>query len=438
MKVHYPALLTLCALLIAMQTRATLPASSAPKAAQEPTRTVVLAQTSAAAVPNDAFASQFEKVWQTVRDHLYDRKMNGKDWEHIGETYRARLPEIKTREAFEALVNQMLEELHVSHTEYYTNDDIEYYMLPSVMHGDLEGNQVEQIGIMGHREGADYVVTGVMDGSPAAISGILDGDHLLSADGQPFTSAGSFRGKADTPVEITLRREGEATTRTVRVTPVKDNVLHAFLTATRKSARVIEVNGLRLGYVHLWTMAHMAFRDALENLALGKLHNTDGLILDLRDGYGGFPWGFGDVFYRPDIAWQEWSHGVEPHVRYTGYARPMVVLINGGTRSAKESFTYQFKTSHRAIIVGSRTAGAFLGAGSYKIGSDGLLELAVLGLRLDGNRLEGVGVTPDVAVPPAFSYTAQDTQLARAEQVLADAIHRQPPTHSNQQNVVAP
>src|SRR5579884_412103 len=385
----------------------------------------------------EIFRRDFDRIWQTVRDRLYDPKMNGVDWSHIGETYRARLGDVHTKAEFEALVNQMLAELHVSHTSFYTDDDIEFYMLPAVMRGDLQGNQVEHIGIMGRREGADYVVTAVMDESPAEKAGIQAGDHLLTADGEPFTSAGSFRGKEGRQVVIALHREGEATNRIVRVTPVRQNILRAFLEATEKSARVLHVGGKRLGYIHLWAMAHEAFSEALEQIVLGRLYNTDGLILDLRDGYGGHPWGFGDVFYRPDIAWEQQVPGRAPVVRHTGYNKPMAVLINGGTRSAKESFAYQFKISRRAIMVGSHTAGAFLGAGSFPIGKDGLLELAVLGLRLDGQRLEGVGVTPDVEVAPASAYTDRDSQLARAIQLLLNSTRQRPPARGLLRDVAA-
>jgi carboxyl-terminal processing protease len=460
MRTYYPALLALSALLVAArvapalggQTDRKTPVTSSkavafvgssptPNAQRltllvTPRKTVALVSRHADPEASVPYARDFDKVWQTVHDHLFDTNMNGKDWRHIGEVYRARLSDVKSREAFEDLVNRMLDELHVSHTEYYTSNDVEFYMLPAVMSGDLKGNQVEQIGVMGHRDGQGYVVAAVLDGSPAQAAGIQSGDRLLNADGSPFTSAGSFRGKAGTPVQITLRREGEAADRTVRVTPVKDNVLHAFLEATRKSARILDYDGLHLGYVHLWTMAHSAFKETLEELVLGRLYNADGLIVDMRDGYGGQPWGYGDVFYRPDVRWEEWYHGVRPYIRHTGYGKPIVLLVNGGTRSAKEAFTYQLKTSHRALIVGSRTAGAFLGAGSYPIGSDGLLELAVLGLRLDGNRLEGVGVTPDVVIAPAFPYTAFDRQLAGAQKALAETIRHQSPNQIEQRKVI--
>src|SRR5262249_36822206 len=108
--------------------------------------------------------------------------------------------------------------------------------------------------------------------------------------------------------------------------------------------------------------------------------------------------------------------------RRSGYDKPMVVLINGGTRSAKEHFACQFKKTGRATLVGTRTAGAFLGAGGFPVGKDGLLELAVGGLKLDGKRLEGGGVAPDIEVAPRDTYSAGDTQLARAREVLLAKI----------------
>jgi carboxyl-terminal processing protease len=160
----------------------------------------------------------------------------------------------------------------------------------------------------------------------------------------------------------------------------------------------------------------------LEQLVLGKLYDTDGLILDLRDGFGGRPFGYGNVFFQPDIIWESSVRGGTPIPQRIGYDKPMVVLINNGTRSAKEFFTYQFKKSKRGVVVGTTTAGAFLGAGSFSIHEEGLLELPVVGLRIDGIRLEGTGVAPDIAVEPVALYTDKDSQMARAKQVLLDLI----------------
>jgi carboxyl-terminal processing protease len=367
-------------------------------------------------------AAQFEKVCSSIQSRFYDKNLHGVDWKHICETYRARLGTAKTKTEFKALVNQMLEELHASHTSYVDDTDVEYSMLGAVMEQDLQGHKIAHIGLMGRPEGAEFVIKAVYDGGPAQKAGLMSGDHILSVDGKPFETAGSFKGKEGETTTVQYHREGNAAIQTVMVTPVKQNVVRAFLDATSQSARIFTVGNRKIGYVHLWTMGNEAFKTTLEQLVTGKLHDTDGLILDLRDGYGGSPFGYTDVFYRPDVAWEQQFHGSQAETRYTAYDKPMVVLINGGSRSAKEFFTYQLKKTKRATIVGTTTAGAFLGAGKVDIGPDGMLELAIVGLRVDGKRLEGPGVSPDVEVPIAHAYTDKDTQLLRGEEILIEKI----------------
>jgi carboxyl-terminal processing protease len=372
--------------------------------------------------PADTYRSDFDSVLRLVRDKFHDPNLNGVDWKKVGDDYREKLSEVKYKLDFELLVNRMLGELHASHAAYVTDDDVEFYMLPAVLRQDMTGHRVDHIGVMGAQEGAEYVVAGVLDGGPAEKAGIQSGDRLLTADGQPFRSAGSFRGKQGQPVQVQFRRPGEPSLRTVQVTPVKQNILRAFLDATESSARILNVGGKRVGYVHLWTMANESFRTALERLVERKLHETDGLILDLRDGYGGSPWNYADVFFRPDVTWEQSSRDAASSTRHTGYGKPMVVLINQGTRSAKEFFSYELKTSRRARLVGAKTAGAFLGAGAFNVGNDGLLELPILGLKVDGKLLEANGVTPDVAIPSKFTYTDRDAQLLAGEQTLLESI----------------
>ena len=62
--------------------------------------------------------------------------------------------------------------------------------------------------------------------------------------------------------------------------PVKQNLLRAFLDATRASARIIDIRGKKIAYLHLWTMANDNFKETLDDLVMNKLHDTDGLILD--------------------------------------------------------------------------------------------------------------------------------------------------------------
>lgn len=369
------------------------------------------------------FQKEFDLVCKDVREHFYDVKLHGLDWKQVQERYQAKLGAVTSKEAFAALINQVLGELKASHTEYYTDDEQEFYMLPSVMQGDLKERRVAHIGIMGHKSADGYLVTGVMEGGPADKAGIQRGDYILTAGGAPFTTVGSFRGKEGESVELSVRQGKTGATRQVSVKPVRQNLLRSFLDATDASVRTLQFGGKRIGYLHLWTMGHPAFREALERIVTERLHNTDGLILDLRDGFGGYPWGYSDVFYRPDLTVLQSGRENRDVSRHLGYSKPVVLVINSGTRSAKELLSYQMKQSGRAVLVGSRTAGAVLGAGSYPIGSDGLLELAIVGMKVDNRSLEGVGVSPDIAVVEN-PYGPDEEQVRTAEQTVLGLIQQ--------------
>jgi len=373
----------------------------------------------AAQVEPPDYERTFDRIWRTTRDNFYDPDMHGLDWRAVGDRYRGKAAAARSKQEFQAIVNQMLAELRASHLAYLTDDDLEFYLLQSLFNRDARGFQAEHIGVMGERENGVFVVRAILDDGPAARARIKVGDRLLEVEGRPFSTVGAFRGRADASVDLTLERPG-AGRMTVSIVPRRENPQRAFLEATRRSVRVIERGGKRLGYIHLWCMTSDLFRQALEEALLGPLARTDGLILDLRDGYGGQPHRFADVLFRPDVEWTEKARGRTRAVRRTGYSKPLVVLINRGTRSAKESFAYQIKKSRRGILVGTTTAGAFLGAGGFPIRRDGYLELPVVELLLDGKRLEGAGIAPDVVVEAEDAYGPNDRQLRRAEEILLD------------------
>jgi carboxyl-terminal processing protease len=105
-----------------------------------------------------------------------------------------------------------------------------------------------------------------------------------------------------------------------------------------------------------------------------------------------------------------------------GYGRPLVVLINGGSRSAKEVLSYIFKKSGRATLVGQKTAGNVLGTFPQAINDWAYLEVPMLDVLADGVRLEGTGVAPDVPVAKEFDATGNDLDLQAALDRLAKTL----------------
>jgi carboxyl-terminal processing protease len=109
-------------------------------------------------------------------------------------------------------------------------------------------------------------------------------------------------------------------------------------------------------------------------------------------------------------------------VTMASWVKPVVLLVNGGSRSGKELVTFAMKQREMAKVVGEKTAGAVLAGTPLRLSNGDLLYLAVMDGAVDGTRLEGVGVTPDVEVPDALPYAAgKDPQLEKALEVAAAA-----------------
>jgi carboxyl-terminal processing protease len=170
----------------------------------------------------------------------------------------------------------------------------------------------------------------------------------------------------------------------------------------------------RIAYVHLWAGTHDTFLDLLRaTIDDARAEDLDAFILDLRDGYGGAWWPYLDPFFpdreryfatvNHDAEGASEPMRAEPQRNPLAWTRPMAVIINGGTRSGKESLAFQFKKTGRATLLGTTTAGAFTGGLGAFADRDGgyILYLAVQEMRLDDTAIEAVGVSPDIVVADA-------------------------------------
>jgi Peptidase family S41/N-terminal domain of Peptidase_S41 in eukaryotic IRBP len=171
--------------------------------------------------------------------------------------------------------------------------------------------------------------------------------------------------------------------------------------------------------------------------AFATLQGTDALVIDARNNHGGDPetvalymsylskgapyvinrvhWRRGDVeeFKTTDLG--ALSYGAK---------KPVYYLSSKATRSAGEEFAYDLQAFKRAVIVGGVTGGAGnpgdfvqLGHGFSVFVPEGYVANAVTG----GN-WEGVGVKPDVDVPPDQALIVAE-RLA-VDRLLASAIDR--------------
>lgn len=364
----------------------------------------------------------FDAMWSLMLEELYDtRRVARFLTEERRVELRRRSAQAGSRRAFARdVMNPFLRELGVSHTGLFTRDQFAYYVLKGMYHEpDLDLPAVAHLGVQLDDEN---VVRAVLDGFPAEQVGVRRGDRITAVDGVPYRSLLQFAPK---PQTVTIERNGKP--ERLEVTPVQGGANRALLEATRNSARVLKRDDLEVGYIHLWSGTHPAILEAFKE-ALDPLMDCDAIILDLRDGFGGAWYDHLDLFFSDRSSYFEFqvfdrtgkAEAFQPGTKENpdAYLRPMVVLVNEGTRSGKEGLAYQFKTSGRAPLVGNRTWGAFTaGAGRFADlpELDVLFYLAVAEYRLDGNVIEGVGVTPTLNVHyPTTNSPGDDPQLERA------------------------
>jgi len=208
----------------------------------------------------------------------------------------------------------------------------------------------------------------------------------------------------------------------VSVVPAELRPNAMFLRGLETSARVIDAGDhARIGYVHVWSYASHRYQAALEDLiADGTLRDADALVWDLRDGWGGAQPEYLDLFDARAPTMQVTDRDGKTGIVGVKWRKPVAMLINGGTRSGKEVLAFGFKEYRLGELIGSRTEGAVLAATAFLIGGEGLLLLAVEDVRVDGQRLEGVGVEPTIEVAFDPRYAAgRDPQLERAVQLLS-------------------
>ena len=394
------------------------------------------------------YSATLNEVWQEVDENFFDPKFNGVDWKQKREEYQSRVKQAQSIEEASGVINQMLSELNTSHTRFYNKLEPAYYQLLGIF--DSRGFRKEinkvfpdgkidypGIGIFTKDINGKTFITAILDGSPAAKAGLKVGDAVMAVDGKPYQPIQSFTNKADQQVKLSIQRTADSKSpEEITVVPKNLDPNTLFLEAMRTSVKIIERgNAVRtssgaesdrkkIGYVHIWSYAGDQYQQLLVNeIAYGKLSDADALILDLRDGWGGADPNYLNIFTeKVPVLTRIGRDGVKRDLDFQ-WRKPVVMLVNNGSRSGKEILAYGFQKYKLGKVIGTKTAGAVVGGSPFLLKDGNLLYLAVIDVLVDGERLEGKGVIPDIEVPFPLEYAqGKDPQLEKAVEVLLEQL----------------
>lgn len=398
------------ALLFVAAASAPLAAAAEPESGDEPK---ALGKTSGERLLDDAVAR--------VRKGFYDRDKGRRiDWEALASRYRELARSSASPREAHGLVNRMLGELKTSHLAL-----IEGTVYDRELGSEFGAQRTLRAGCELVLVDGRLFVGSVYEDGPAERAGLAAGDEVLELDGVPaersslLEEAGHDPGlpglpgfvlgvKTEEPVRVVARRAKDQPSRVLSLVPGKTSLLDA----ARASVRVTDRSGSRLGRIHLWHFQSQRMAELLNEAVKGPLHDADALVLDVR-GRGGSAAVIGAVLST--------FKGERPR-----WGKPVVALIDRGTRSAKEIFAWSFRRQELGKLVGERTAGAVIGCAFQRLFDGSVLMLPVQDVRgmTRGEQLEGKGVAPDVAVDPGLlPYRAGRDRIAeRGEEVALDRL----------------
>jgi carboxyl-terminal processing protease len=370
------------------------------------------------------FVKQGDELVAQVRERFYDAK-KAAEWAARHRGYGAKA---KTEEDFERLTYEALAELQASHTAYYPRESLGHVGLSSIFRWVLKLKEVEYVsmGVDVAERPEGLFVRHVFAGGPAQKAGLLRGDRIVSVEGKPFHPVRSLKDRAGKPTQVMVERARGGRPLTLMVTPRRVDPKAEWLEAQEKSSRVVERSGKRVAYQYLYSCAGSEHQEALAEYILYGAENADALVVDLRDGWGGCNVQFLNLFNTRLPVLTSVGRDGKQVVTTGAWLKPVVLLVNGGSRSGKELVAFAMKQREMATLVGEQTAGAVLAGTPVRLSNGDLLYVAVMDGNIDGTRLEGIGVTVDVEVPDVLPYAAgKDPQLEKALDVAAAA--RPPP-----------
>ena len=358
----------------------------------------------------------FDRAWTLVNEKYFDPRFHGVDWAAQRVRYR---PEAAAadEEALYRVLNRMNAELKESHLAAQS---------PRRTH-ELRTEHQAGVGLRWLVLDGQRVVSEIVPGGPAAVAGVQLGWVMVSRNGLPLQEGDTYISRLGQPVTYGFLDEHDQP-RSLTLEP-------RLLNFSRREARTLPdgFRYLRFDEFNLpslrWLSAQLKTEPRAPGVIIDLRHNSGGNTLVLKVAVAEF------FSQRVDEGRLVRRNGRERVARSFAwlsarYEGPVVLLTSPATASAAEIFSHVLQYNRRATVVGQRTAGAVIVTFPHWLPGGGRLQVPYTDyVGLDGQRLEGRGVTPDQLTPVTLAglRSGIDSELAAALKVL----HPPGPTLTN-------
>lgn len=324
--------------------------------------------------------------------------------------------EIDKEKMIESAVKGYVEGLQDAYTEYLTKE--EYDELIVSVKGDYVG-----IGIyMTMDSNNNIVVLMPIEGSPAEKEGLETGDIILSINGESCSemdlniASTKIKGEENTTVDLEIQRGTDILNKTIERKTVE---------IADSRAEVLENN---IGYIELTVFDEGCAENIERYLRDFQNKGIKSVILDLRNNTGGIVSeaielselfvGKGNVIMRSYDKKNQETVITSSKEKMGDFE--LVILVNEYSASATEIVSAALQDNKAATIVGTTTFGKGVMQEILPIfNKTAALKITIEEFKTpNGNKINKVGITPDVEVE-LDSTSKADTQLQKAIELLS-------------------
>lgn len=367
----------------------------------------------------------FKQGWRYMRDHFYDDKYHGVNWEGVRTTYEPLVSSARTMDEVRRLMNMMVGELNASHLG--VGGTSPFTATPTGKLGlRFDRNEFEANGRL--------KITEIITLSPAAVvKSINVGDYLLSVDGTRvglgFNLDEQLENKVNRRVVLSVAANADGSNkREVILKPVttntEKNLLYRQWVEQNREYVAKQSNG-KIGYVHIPDMGQGSLNQLYIDLD-AENQARDGVVVDIRNNNGGFVNVYViDVLARRGYLTMKerglWNVPARSALGQRSLEKPTILVTNQHSLSDAEDMTEGYKTLKLGKVVGEPTSGWIIYTWNTTLFDGTTLRLPrQLILGADGKNMELNPRTPDIAVtrPIGETMTGKDSQLDRAVREL--------------------
>ena len=358
----------------------------------------------------------FLDSWQIIKSNYYKNNLNKQNWNKWKKRY---IHQIKTDEDAYVAINTMLASLDDSYSKFMSKE--EFMAQNSAINSKLYGIGINIASI----SGKIYIIN-VLENAPAYMAGIRSGDIILKVNGEDVNGqtiyhvARLIRGDVNQSLELELLRGSEKFSKTVKREEIKIKTI---------DYKKITDN---IGYIRV---SSFIGADTPKEfiIALNRLKDSKGLILDLRGNSGGLFQNaimISNLFMKKGVIVNVIARQGKKNV-YSAqsagciYENPVVVLIDNSSASASEILSSALRDNSRAVLVGTRTYGKGLVQKIFSLPNQSGMNLTIARyLTPKGVDINKKGIEPDFKV--TFSHNDFinniDPQLLYAQRYLEKLI----------------